>query len=83
MTAASSDTTATRRGPIKIVCSNYGCGEFYGELSRWDRVYIASGETWFETCPTCGREYVVRLTFTEVDKNGIAVKKPNYWKHWS
>ena len=84
MTVALSETTTTiDREPIKVVCSNYHCGEFYGELSRWDRVYAASGETWIETCPKCLRRFMVRLTFEEIDRNGNKVRQPNYWKHWS
>ena len=83
MTAVTATPTATYRGPIKIVCSNSRCPEFYGNLSKWDRVYSASGETWMETCPVCDRTYMVRMTFEELDRNGNAVKKPNYLKYWS
>jgi hypothetical protein len=77
MTTAISESTTTHRDPIRIVCSNRGCGEFYGELSKWARVYSISGETWVERCPTCDRTYMVRMTFEELDR------KPNYLKYWS
>jgi hypothetical protein len=84
MTASTTiDSDITYRDPIKIVCSTTGCGEFYGQLSKWMRVYSISGETWVERCPKCGREYMVRMEFEELDRNGNAVEKTNYWKYWS
>ena len=59
----SADDLAVEPRPAHIMIQCDECHtDFYGELSRWWRVYTG-GEDWVEVCPNCRHEFWVTLRF--------------------
>lgn len=62
------DLALEQRRPAHIMIQCDECHtDFYGELSRWWRVYTG-GEDWEEICPNCRHEFWVTLRFKKRPK---------------